>query len=277
ALVELKASFDEVRNIQWARSLEDAGVHVVYSPANFKVHAKTALVVRREADGIRRYAYIGTGNLNAATARGYIDLGILTADVELTQEVNEVFNVLTGSSGDSGFQHLLVSPFNMRRKFRELIDREIEHAQNGRGGYIRIQMNGLADRRMIGALYKAAAAGVRIDMAVREICMLRPGIPGVTDNVRVVSRLGRFLEHARIFNFANNGEPEYFIGSADWRPRNLSKRIEVVTSVRDPRHCETLSKLLDDYFNDPNVWELQSDGSYVRGNEVVGPHAGMSR
>ncbi len=275
ALVELKASFDEVRNIAWARSLEEAGVHVVYSPANFKVHAKTALVVRREADGIKRYAYIGTGNLNASTARGYNDLGILTADVELTQEVNEVFNVLTGSSGDGGFQHLLVSPFNMRRRFREMLDREIEHAQSGRGGRVRIQMNGLADRRMIGALYKAAAAGVRIDMAIREICALRPGIPGVTDNVRVVSRLGRFLEHARIFCFHNAGEPEYYIGSADWRPRNLSKRIEVITVVRDPRHRETLSAMLDDYLNDPNVWELQSDGSYVRGSEVVGPHAGM--
>jgi polyphosphate kinase len=272
ALVELKASFDEVRNIKWARSLEESGVHVVYSPANFKVHAKTALVVRREADGIRRYAYIGTGNLNASTARGYIDLGILTAEPELTQEVNEVFNVLTGSSGDSGFQHLLVSPFNMRRRFRELLDREIEHAQSGRGGRIRIQMNGLADRRMIGALYKAAEAGVKIEMAVREICAMRPGVPGVTDNVRVVSRLGRFLEHARIFCFHNAGNAEYFIGSADWRPRNLSKRIEVVTRVRDPRHCETLSAMLDDYLHDPNVWELQSDGSYVRGNEVVGPH-----
>jgi polyphosphate kinase len=277
ALVELKASFDEVRNIKWARSLEDAGVHVVYSPANFKVHAKTALVVRREGDGIRRYAYIGTGNLNAATARGYIDLGILTADPELTQEINEVFNVLTGSSGDVGFQHLLVSPFNMRARFRELLDREIEHARAGRGGHIRIQMNGLADRRMIGALYKAAEAGVKIDMAIREICCLRPGIPGVTDNVRVVSRLGRFLEHQRIFCFNNAGSPEYVIGSADWRPRNLSKRIEVVTSVRDPRHCETLSKLLDDYFNDPNVWELQADGSFVRGDEVVGPQTRNSR
>jgi polyphosphate kinase len=186
--------------------------------------------------------------------------------------VNEVFNVLTGSSGDSGFQHLLVSPFNMRRRFRELLDREIEHAQSGRGGRIRIQMNGLADRRMIGALYKAAEAGVKIEMAVREICAMRPGVPGVTDNVRVVSRLGRFLEHARIFCFHNAGNAEYFIGSADWRPRNLSKRIEVVTRVRDPRHCETLSAMLDDYLHDPNVWELQSDGSYVRGNEVVGPH-----
>ena len=275
ALVELKASFDEVRNIQWARSLEEAGVHVVYSPANFKVHAKTALVVRREADGIRRYAYVGTGNLNAATARGYIDLGILTANAEITREVNEVFNVLTGSSGDAGFKHLLVSPFNMRRRFTELVDREIEHVQNGRPGYIRIQMNGLADRRMIALLYKAAAAGVKIDLAVREICAMRPGIPGVSENVRVVSRLGRFLEHARIFSFANNGSPEYFIGSADWRPRNLSKRIEVVTSVQDPRHCAELDDMMNRYFNDPAVWVLRSDGSYVRGSDVVGPHGGL--
>jgi polyphosphate kinase len=235
------------------------------------VHAKTALVVRREGDGIRRYAYIGTGNLNAATARGYNDLGILTADPDITEEVNEVFNVLTGSSGDAGFEHLLVSPFNMRRRFRELLDREIEHAQSGRGGHVRIQMNGLADRRMIGALYKAAQAGVKIDMAVREICVLRPGVPGVSDTIRVVSRLGRFLEHARIYCFMNAGDPEYFIGSADWRPRNLSKRIEVITKVRDPRHCATLSNLLDDYLNDPTAWELRADGSFVRGDQVVGP------
>lgn len=273
ALVELKASFDERRNVEWARSLETAGVHVVYSPANYKVHAKTALVVRREAGGVKRYAYIGTGNLNAATARGYTDLGILTTDPDLTEELNGVFNVLTGYSAGAEFKHLLVSPFNMRQRFLELIEREIEHAKAGRGGFMRIQLNGLADRRMITALYRAAAAGVRIEMAVREICCLRPGLPGISETVTVVSKLGRFLQHARIFHFHNNGDPEYFIGSADWRPRNLSKRVEVVTPIRDPEHRATLDKLLESYLKDPEAWHLMPDGSHIRGNEHVGPGA----
>ncbi len=271
ALVELKASFDERRNVEWARSLENAGVHVVYSPANFKVHAKTALVVRREQGEPQRYAYIGTGNLNAATARGYTDIGLFTTDPALTEEVNAVFNVLTGYSAGGDFKHLLVSPFTMRRRFLELIDREIEHARAGRKGYIRLQMNGLADRRMIGALYRASQAGVRIEMAVREICCLKPGVPGVSDNITVVSKLGRFLQHSRIYRFENNGDPEYFIGSADWRPRNLSKRVEVITPIRDPHHRAVLDELLDSYLLDPDVWQMRADGSYVRRNgEVVG-------
>ncbi len=270
ALVELKASFDERRNVEWARSLESAGVHVVYSPANFKVHAKTALVVRREQGGLQRYAYIGTGNLNAATARGYTDLGLFTTDPELTEEVNGVFNILTGYSAGAEFKHLLVSPFTMRTRFLELLNREIEHAEAGRGGAVRLQMNGLADRRMIGALYRASKAGVRVEMAVREICCLRPGVEGVSDNITVVSKLGRFLQHSRIFRFENAGNPEYFIGSADWRPRNLSKRVEVITPIRDPQHRAVLDELLDSYLNDPHVWKLRPDGSYVRAEEVVG-------
>jgi polyphosphate kinase len=270
ALVELKASFDERRNVEWARSLEGAGVHVVYSPANFKVHAKTALVVRREKGEMQRYAYIGTGNLNAATARGYTDIGLFTTDNELTEEVNGVFNVLTGYSAGAEFKHLLVSPFNMRSRFLELLDREIEHAKAGRRGFVRIQMNGLADRRMIGALYRASKAGVRVEMAIREICCLRPQVPGVSEHITVVSKLGRFLQHSRIYRFENNGEPEYFIGSADWRPRNLSKRVEVITPIRDPHHRAVLDELLDSYLTDPDVWRLRADGSYVRGSEVVG-------
>ncbi|MBR9988864.1 MAG: polyphosphate kinase 1 [Gemmatimonadetes bacterium] len=269
ALVELKASFDERRNIEWARSLQTAGIHVVFSPTSIKVHAKLALIVRREAEGIRRYVYIGTGNLNAATARAYTDVGILTADPELAAEVNDVFNLLTGYSGASDFQHLLVSPFTMRDRFMAMIDREIGHAQAGRGGRIRIQLNGLADRRMIAALYRAAHEGVKIDMMVREICCLRPGVEGVSENIRVVSKLGRFLQHSRIYCFDNAGEPEYFIGSADWRPRNLSKRVEVITPVRADEHRETLNRMLDDILNDPDAWTLQSDGTYVRGDEVV--------
>jgi polyphosphate kinase len=271
ALVELKASFDERRNVEWARSLESAGVHVVYSPANFKVHAKTALVVRREQGELQRYAYIGTGNLNAATARGYTDIGLFTTDPQLTEEVNGVFNLLTGYSPGAEFKHLLVSPFTMRTRFLELLDREVEHAKAGRKAFVRVQMNGLADRRMISALYRASKAGVRIEMAVREICCLRPGLPGVSDNITVVSKLGRFLQHSRIYRFENNGDPEYFIGSADWRPRNLSKRVEVVTPIRDAHHRAILDELLDSYLNDPDVWHLRSDGSYVRRNgEVVG-------
>ncbi|HEX6308673.1 MAG TPA: polyphosphate kinase 1 [Longimicrobiales bacterium] len=269
ALVELKASFDERRNIEWARSLQTAGIHVVFSPTSIKVHAKIALVVRREADGLRRYVYIGTGNLNAATARGYTDVGILTADPDLAEEVNDVFNLLTGYSGASDFKHLLVSPFTMRDRFMALIDREIEHAQAGRGGRIRIQLNGLADRKMIAALYRAAHAGVKIEMMVREICCLRPGVEGVSENIRVVSRLGRFLQHSRIFCFHNAGEPEYFIGSADWRPRNLSKRVEVITPVRTPEHMDALDRILDEILHDPESWELMEDGSYRRGAELI--------
>jgi polyphosphate kinase len=277
ALVELKASFDERRNIDWARSLESAGVHVVYSPVNFKVHAKTALVLRREGNAIRQYAYIGTGNLNASTARGYTDVGLFTADPALTEEVNSVFNVLTGYSAGAEFKHLLVSPFNMRERFTELIDREIEHARAGRGGHMRIQLNGLADRRMINALYRASKAGVRIELAVREICALRPGLPGVSDHISVVSKLGRFLQHARIFRFNNNGSPEYFIGSADWRPRNLSKRVEVIAPIRSPEHRAVIDRLLDSILHDPADWKLQSDGSYVRGKEVIGAVARQRR
>lgn len=270
ALVELKASFDERRNVEWARSLENAGVHVVYSPANFKVHAKTALVVRNEQGEPQRYAYIGTGNLNAATARGYTDIGLFTTDPKLTEEVNGVFNLLTGYSAGAEFKHLLVSPFTMRTRFLDLLEREIEHAKAGRPALVRVQMNGLADRRMISALYRASRAGVRVEMAVREICCLRPELPGVSDNITVVSKLGRFLQHSRVFRFENNGDPEYFIGSADWRPRNLSKRVEVVTPIRDPHHRAVLDELLESYLTDPEVWRLRPDGSYVRQGQVVG-------
>ncbi|HUP90265.1 MAG TPA: polyphosphate kinase 1 [Longimicrobiales bacterium] len=270
ALVELKASFDERRNVEWARSLEAAGVHVVFSPVAFKVHAKTALVVRREKEGVQRYAYIGTGNLNAATARGYTDLGIFTTDPELTEEVNAVFNLLTGYSAGGDFKHLLVSPFNMRARFVEMVEREMEHAKAGKKAHIRLQLNGLADRRMISVLYRAAEAGVRCELAVREICCIRPGIPGISDNITVVSKLGRFLQHARIYYFYNDGDPEYFIGSADWRPRNLSKRVEVVTPIRDPEHRKVLDGLLDSYLNDPDVWQLAADGAYRKKDEYVG-------
>lgn len=270
AMVELKASFDEQRNIEWARSLEQAGIRVVFSPPKFKVHAKVALVVRREGDTLRRYAYVGTGNLNGATAASYVDVGIFTADPVVTQEINTVFNLLTGYSTGAEIDQLLVSPFNMRRRFLRMIEREVEHVKAGRRGLIRAQLNGLADRRLIAALYQASQAGVEIDMMVREICALRPGVPGTSDNIRVTSLLGRFLQHARIFHFHNGGDDEYFIGSADWRPRNMRERVEIITPVRDPEHRARLNGILQETLHHPDTWVLQADGMYVRAGDVIG-------
>lgn len=273
AMVELKASLDEERNIEWARSLESAGIHVVFSPSRFKVHAKIALVVRREAEGLRRYAYIGTGNLNAETAETYVDLGILTADPELTEEVGAVFNVLTGYSAGTGLDSLLVSPFNLRRRFLALVEREAEHARSGRPAGIRLQMNGMSDRRLIAALYEASGAGVPVRALVREICSLRPGVEGLSENIRVRSLMGRFLQHARVVHFRNGGEDEYYLGSADWRPRNLDDRVEIVTPVRAAEHRRALDRILDETFADPEGWELTSAGTYVRGDEAIGGRA----
>jgi len=269
AVVELKASFEEQGNIAWARDLEQDGIRVVLSPVRFKVHAKIGLVVRREHETLRRFAYIGTGNLNAATARSYVDLGLLTADPEITRELGEVFNLLTGQEGDRGFSGLVVAPFDMRQRFLHLIDREIEHARAGRIAGIRLQVNGLSDRQLVGALYRASQAGVRIDMMVREICALRPGVKGVSENISVVSVVGRLLQHARVFHFRNGGEDEYFIGSADWRPRNLHERVEVVTSIGHPDHQALLDTVLTETLNEPTAWRLQPNGEYVRGEEAI--------
>ena len=263
-LVELMASFDERRNIEWARSLEAANIHVVFAPRGLKVHAKIALIEREEEGELRRFFYIGTGNLNAATAAAYTDLGLLGSDPLLGEELRRVFNILTGESERETFNQLLVAPFTMRRRFLELIGREREHARAGRGGAIRAKLNGLADREIIAALCAASQAGVRIELVVRGMCALRPGVPGLSENIRVVSVLGRFLEHERIYRFENAGEPEFFIGSADWRPRNLSRRIEVIAPVRDPAHRAKLDGLLDANLRDPDAWELASDGSYSR-------------
>jgi polyphosphate kinase len=264
ALVELKASFDEKRNIEWARALESSGIHVVFGPAHLKVHAKILQVTRREKTGIRRYVYIGTGNLNASTAAGYTDLGLFSTGEELGNELNDVFNGLTGYSVRTEYDHLLVAPFNMRRRFVEMIGREVEHARSGAGGRLTVKLNGLTDPEIIAALYAASQAGVRIDMIVRGLCSLRPGVPGLSENIRIVSLLGRFLEHARIYRFHNAGSPEYFIGSADWRPRNLSRRVEVVTRVRSPEHHAVLDGILEENLANPSAWLLQHDGSYVR-------------
>lgn len=272
ALVELTARFDEQRNVEWAHYLQASGIRVVYGVPGQKIHAKVALVTRREGTETRRYAYIGTGNLNAATAAAYTDLGLLTADPELGADAAHLFALLAGEEEEPRFGRLLVAPFNMRERFLKLISREAEHARYGRGGHIQVKINGLADRELIAALYGASRAGVRIDLVVRGICCLRPGVPGYSENIRVFSILGRFLEHARIFRFENAGAPEYFIGSADWRTRNLSTRVEVVTPVADPAHRAVLDGILAKQLADPDAWELGSDGSYYRRPEAP-PHA----
>ncbi|MEW5929793.1 MAG: polyphosphate kinase 1 [Gemmatimonadota bacterium] len=268
ALVELTARFDEQRNVEWAHYLQASGIRVIYGVPGQKIHAKVALVTRREGAGTRRYVYIGTGNLNAATAAAYTDLGLLTADPAPGADAAHLFALLAGEEREPRFRTLLVAPFNMRERFLEMIAREAEHARYGRGGHIRVKINGLADREMIGALYRASRAGVRVELIVRGICCLRPGVPGYSENIRVLSILGRFLEHARIFRFQNAGDPEYYIGSADWRTRNLATRVEVVAPVADPAHRAVLDAILEEQLAHPDAWELGSDGSYYRRPEA---------
>ena len=265
-LVELKARFDEEHNIAWARSLEQLGIHVVTGLVNLKTHAKIALVVRRRGGRIRRYAHVGTGNYNPDTARVYSDLGLFTAEEDLGADLNALFNELTGSSRppQAEFRRLLVAPTNMLRRFLDLIEREAEHARAGRGGRIRVKLNGLADGPVIAALYRASQAGASVELVVRGICMLRPGVPGLSERIRVTSILGRFLEHARIYHFENGGAAEYYIGSADWRPRNLRRRIEVAVPVRDAAARARLDRILTTELADPTAWELAADGSYTR-------------
>ncbi len=264
--VELKARFDEELNIGWAQSLEAAGIHVITGLATLKTHAKIALVVRREGHRTRRYAHVGSGNYNPDTAKLYTDLGLFTADDAIGEDVHALFNELTGSSRppQAAFQRLFVAPTNMLDRFMALIARETEHARAGRGGRIQAKLNGLADATVISALYRAAQAGAQIDLVVRGLCMLRPGVPGLSERIRVVSVLGRFLEHARIYRFENAGAPEYFTGSADWRPRNLRRRVEVITPVIDAAARARLDRILALELTDPGAWQLQSDGSYVR-------------
>jgi polyphosphate kinase len=264
ALVELTARFDEESNIEWARHLRLHGIHVIYGVPGLKVHAKIALVVRREGDEIRRYSYVGTGNLNATTAAAYTDLGILSAAPDLGEDLNDLFNVLTGAGGTPDFRQILVAPYNMRARFLAMIEREAEHALAGRGGHIQAKFNGLADLEMIDALYRASQAGVRIDLIVRSLCSLRPGVDGLSENIRVISILGQYLEHARIFRFENAGDPEYFIGSADWRTRNLSRRVEVIAPVRGAEHRAALDEILASQWAHETAWELGSNGTYYQ-------------
>lgn len=269
ALVELQARFDEERNMRSARALESAGAHVLYGVVGLKTHAKVLLVVRQEADGIRSYVHTGTGNYHAATSRLYTDFGLFTCDPDITRDVVELFHYLTGRSRKRNYRKLLVAPVNMRDRILECIEREIDHANNGRPAHIIAKMNQLEERKVCGALYAASQAGVRVDLIVRGFCTLRPGVPGLSDNIRVTSVIGRFLEHSRVFYYrngaANPEDGEFYIGSADWMYRNLLARVEAVTPVQRPAHRQKLyhllQTLLDDY---RQAWDMQPDGSYVK-------------
>ncbi len=266
-LVELTARFDEHRNIQWANALEEAGVCVVYGMIGVKTHTKIALVVRREADGLRTYAHVGTGNYHPQTAKLYTDLGLLTCDPELTNDVVELFHCLTGISLKTDFPKLLVAPVNMKRRFLEMIQREVEVHQQGRPAHIVAKMNQLEDRDIIKALYAASQSGVPIDLIIRGFCCLRPGVPEWSSNIRVISVIGRYLEHSRIFHFRNGADTpqdgEFYIGSADWMHRNMEDRVEAITPVTVPKHRARLWKILDISLNDQRqAWEMEPNGTY---------------
>ncbi|HEY9300533.1 MAG TPA: polyphosphate kinase 1, partial [Phormidium sp.] len=264
-LVEIKARFDEENNILWAKKLEQAGVHVVYGLVGLKTHTKVVLVVRREDHHIRRYVHIGTGNYNPKTAGLYTDLGLLSCREELGADLTDLFNYLTGYSRQRSYRKLLVAPVNLRDRMIALIRRETEHCQNGRSGRIVAKMNALVDPQIIATLYEASRAGVQIDLIIRGICCLRPGIPDISQNIRVISIIGRFLEHSRIFYFQNGGQEEVYIGSADWMSRNLNRRVEAVTPVEDLSLAKDLQEILGIMLADNRqAWELQSDGNYIQ-------------
>jgi polyphosphate kinase len=259
-VVELRARFDEQRNLQWARRLEDAGAHVVYGVLGLKTHAKTVLVVRQEHDALRRYVHVGTGNYNGVTARLYEDLGLLSCRPELGEDVSALFNFMTGYSRQHDFNLLCAAPYVLRDALARRIHREIAHAQAGRPARMVMKMNSLVDPPMIRSLYEASQAGVEIDLIVRGICCLKPGVPGVSDHIRVRSLIGRFLEHSRIFHFHNDGQPEYLIGSADLMPRNLDRRVEATVPVLDPALQAKLQHILDLCLADRRqAWELRGD------------------
>ncbi len=274
-LVELKARFDEERNIYWAQELENSGVHVVYGVVGLKTHAKTTLVVRQEGEGLKCYAHIGTGNYNATTSRFYTDLGLLTAREEVTAELVQFFHYLTGRSLKNDYKHLLVAPVNMFQRFCYMIDRETENARQKKPAQIFVKMNNFEENDIAAALYNASRSGVGVDLQVRGFCCLRPGVKGLSENLRVFSTIGRFLEHSRIFYFRNGMEDpvdgEFYIGSADWMYRNLHARVECVTPVYDRSLKESLWQLILAYLNDQRqTWEMGSDGNYVqrKGNDI---------
>ncbi|MBD5829664.1 RNA degradosome polyphosphate kinase [Janibacter melonis] len=265
AVVEIKARFDEQANIEWARKLEHAGVHVVYGIVGLKTHCKLSLVVRQEAEGVRRYCHIGTGNYNPKTARLYEDLGLLTADPEVGEDLTRLFNQLSGLAPRSKFKRLLVAPRSLRPGLVERVEREAERARAGEEGYVGIKVNSMVDEELIDALYRASQAGARVDVWVRGICALRPGVEGLSENIRVHSVLGRFLEHSRIFVFGTDEHREAWIGSADMMHRNLDRRVEALVRMRDPRHVDELFELMAKGMSgDYAHWSLRGDGRWTR-------------
>ncbi|MFN2138008.1 MAG: polyphosphate kinase 1 [Candidatus Promineifilaceae bacterium] len=263
-LVEVKARFDEANNIEWGRALENSGVHVAYGLVGLKIHAKTTLIVRRDADGIRTYCHIGTGNYNSKTARLYTDLGLMTADPVIGRDVVNLFHSLTGFAPDQQYEKVLVAPNDMRGPFYDLIEQEISNQKTRGNGRIIAKLNALDDRGIIRRLYQASQAGVQIDLIIRGHTMLRPGLPGYSENIRIISILGRFLEHDRVYYFHNDGEPLLYIGSADWRTRNLKTRVELIIPIEEPAYREQLIQLLEDALQDNySAWDLDKDGQYT--------------
>jgi polyphosphate kinase len=277
-LVEVKARFDERANIQWGRALEEAGVHVVYGLPALKTHAKCILVVRREGEGVRHYLHVGTGNYNAKTARLYTDFGLLTCDEQIGADVADMFNFLTGFARPRGYRSVLVAPAHMRQGVIEEIERTIAVHHEGRPARIRMKMNSLVDRACIQALYRASQAGVPVELNVRGICCLKPGVPGISENIRVVSIVGRFLEHSRIYAFERDGDCTVYIGSADLMPRNLDTRVELLTPIRDEALRGDLVDTLDRCFADRvNAWDLDAEGSWTRQTSSRGEARSVQR
>jgi polyphosphate kinase len=264
-LVELKARFDEDNNIQWAKQLEQAGIHVVYGIIGFKTHTKIALIVRKEKGRLRNYFHIGTGNYNSNTSKFYTDLGLLSTDPDIASDLLELFNYLSGFSKQKNYQKLLVSPSSMREKFIFLIKREIKNAREGKKAEIIAKMNSLVDPEIIKLLYVASDSGVKISLIIRGICCLYPQRKNLSENITVISIIGHFLEHSRIFWFCNNDENEVFIGSADWMRRNLDRRIEAVTPINDSELKSQIKALLQTYIKDDYfAWIMREDGSYKK-------------
>ncbi|HET7902648.1 MAG TPA: polyphosphate kinase, partial [Candidatus Nanopelagicales bacterium] len=267
AIVEIKARFDEQANIDWARKLEQAGCHVVYGLVGLKTHCKLSMVVRDDGDRLRRYLHIGTGNYHPKTARLYEDVGLLTTDEEVGEDVARLFNVLSGYSMETEYRRLLVAPHSLRSGLVERIEQEIENKRAGLPARVRIKCNSIVDEVTLDALYRASQAGVPVDIWVRGICAVRPGVPGLSETIRVRSVLGRFLEHSRVYEFDNAGNPEVWIGSADLMHRNLDRRIEVLVRLGSRAHAEHLSGLIDFAFDEgTSSWHLGADGSWTRVN-----------
>lgn len=265
-VVELMARFDESANIRWAGFLEEEGIHVTYGIVGMKTHSKLIFVIRKDYNGLRRYAHIGTGNYHAGTARAYVDFGLITCDPDIGADLTELFNYLTsGCTAIRRYIKILPSPKQLKKALLAKIAREIEHQKQGRAGLIQLKTNALEDKEVIEALYRASMAGVHVDLIVRDTCRLRPGIPGLSNNIRIISLVGRFLEHGRIYYFKNDGEEEYYIGSADLMKRNLESRVEVCAPVESARHKALLREILDlQLTNIRNVWEMHPDGSYTK-------------